>query len=844
MGSSTLCVLYTLMGFVLSVAVIEAVGWQSSARKTLPISSLKDVKRFSKSEIVNYRTLNLDEEAQVLYVGAREALFALNSSDITVEVQKAIPWQAPAEKKKECIQKGRNNQTDCFNYIRFIQHYNSSHLYTCGTFAFQPKCTYIEVPSFTFDRFAVEDGKGKCPYDPTKGHTGLIVDGEMYSATLNNFLGTEPVIIRNLGKHHAMKTEHLASWLNEPHFVGSAHVKGSTADDDDEIYFFFSERAVEYSCYSKQVVARVARVCKGDVGGARTLQRKWTTFLKAHLTCSVPEKNIHFSKIQAVYTLHGSGGHDTQFFIVFQSHWKDMDASAVCQYQVTSVQEVLNGSYKEYREQAQKWVRYSDSVPLPRPGACLNAQSEYSSSLDLPDNTLNFAKKHPLMDEQVRPMGDQPLMIKERSNFTQIVVDRVIALDGQSYTVLFIGTGDGWLNKAVVVGSHVHVIEEMQLFDEALTVESLTISRRQKLLYAGSWSQIVQLPVADCSQYGFCTDCLLARDPYCAWNSRREKCVNIDAEHRSPSDDWPFLIQSVEQGNCALCLTKTKTRINTLDERSSISVQLGTNFFLPCPHVSNLAVPTWTFNGNPLLYTKSMYYDIQLKALVIWNVREEHKGEYNCSTREQGCMLATHRYYVTVTGSHFSVLTSKAQVSVDSVGLVWMVVIALGVVCTSLLLALVYLRCRLKNQKEKSSKTMESTIIYPIDLPKEPKSPQFIPSTMSDSDEKLWDPTNYYYSDGSLKIVPGHAVCQNGGSSIPSPTSNGIPGQPIPSPPLPSPNRINLGNIRGSTSNGYIRLQLGVEEKPDYSDLLTEELRKKLKLRQVLPDCNPEESSV
>lgn len=34
-------------------------------------------------------------------------------------------------------------QTECFNYIRFLQSYNHTHLYTCGTYAFQPKCTYV-----------------------------------------------------------------------------------------------------------------------------------------------------------------------------------------------------------------------------------------------------------------------------------------------------------------------------------------------------------------------------------------------------------------------------------------------------------------------------------------------------------------------------------------------------------------------------------------------------------------------------------------------------------------------------------------------------------------------------
>lgn len=35
------------------------------------------------------------------------------------------------------------SQTECFNYIRFLQTYNHTHLYTCGTYAFQPKCTLV-----------------------------------------------------------------------------------------------------------------------------------------------------------------------------------------------------------------------------------------------------------------------------------------------------------------------------------------------------------------------------------------------------------------------------------------------------------------------------------------------------------------------------------------------------------------------------------------------------------------------------------------------------------------------------------------------------------------------------
>lgn len=41
-------------------------------------------------------------------------------------------------------------QTDCFNYVRLVQPLNASHLYACGTGAFQPKCAYIVSVSHFF----------------------------------------------------------------------------------------------------------------------------------------------------------------------------------------------------------------------------------------------------------------------------------------------------------------------------------------------------------------------------------------------------------------------------------------------------------------------------------------------------------------------------------------------------------------------------------------------------------------------------------------------------------------------------------------------------------------------
>lgn len=92
------------------------------------------------------------------------------------------------------------------------------------------------------------------------------------------------------------------------------------------------------------------------------------------------------------------------------------------------------------------FLHLADGSParLPLLAQCINnwhRHNGYTSSLELPDNILNFIKKHPLMEEQVRPRLGRPLLVKKNTNFTHVVADRVTGLDGATYTVLFIGTG-------------------------------------------------------------------------------------------------------------------------------------------------------------------------------------------------------------------------------------------------------------------------------------------------------------------------------------------------------------------------------------------------------------------
>ncbi|XP_072565072.1 semaphorin-4C [Paramormyrops kingsleyae] len=859
MGGAGLQLLLLLIGW----GRVMCLNWNPVPRKTVLYSDVCDsMPRFRAPGWWNYTLLRLEDHDRVLYVGAREAIFALDPSDISRQLRAPVEWQAPPEKKRECVSKGKSNQTECFNYIRFLQSYNQTHLYSCGTYAFQPKCTYINTEGFTLNSAALEDGKGKCPYDPAKGHTGLIVDKELYSATLNTFLGTEPVILRSLGQqHYTMKSEHLPTWLNEPDFVASALVeesRGSPEGDDDKIYFFFSERAQELDCDSELTVARVARICKGDVGGTRTLQKKWTTFQKARLMCSLPERHVTFNNLRTVYTVSQPDWRNTAFYGIFHAQWGDVDVSVVCQYRIADVRKVFEGAYKELREPSQRWGRYTGAVPSPRPGACItrwHRENGYNSSLQLPDATLSFAKKHPLMEEQAQA---RPLLLTKGINFTQLAVDQVIALDQRVYSVLFIGTAHGWLQRAVILGSEAHVIEEIQLFESPQPVDSLTISHLTKSLYVGSRTEVLQLPLANCSRYQSSPDCLLSRDPYCAWDNEGRTCVRVD-QHRGSTSTLiqDLLLDRFSRGNA-----KFEKPVSIPSPEHSVlrnvTVVVGSDLVLPCQLVSNLAQPSWLLNERELVLSSEgavgARFDRALRALVIPDAGPMQAGRYTCYSEEQGVRFQTERFQVTVVAS--APVVMKARAPDASMGLFWVLVITLGAACLLLMGVALYLRRRLKLALGKGAemKPLESTLVYPITLPKEP--PTFVPSKMSGDEDRFWETGgNYYYSDGSLKIVPGHALCP-GGSSAPPST---IPGQPI-----HSPSRLSLTNIRGSGSNGYIRLNMSAagEERAggggagggglgaggslgnDYTSPFKEELLRTLQQRSVLPDANPEESSV
>ncbi|XP_063346884.1 semaphorin-6A isoform X2 [Pelmatolapia mariae] len=494
---------------------------------------------------------------RTLYIAARDHIYTVDTDTANSEeifFSKKMTWKSRQGDVDTCRMKGKHKD-ECHNFIKVLLQQNEDTLFVCGTNAFNPSCRTYKIDTLEAQGEEIS-GMARCPYDAKHANVALFADGKLYSATVTDFLAIDAVIYRSLGDSPTLRTvKHDSKWLKEPYFVQAVNY-------GDFIYFFFREIAMEYNTMGKVVFPRVARVCKNDRGGSpRVLEKQWTSFLKSRLNCSIPgDSHFYFNILQAVTDVIHINGRDV-VMATFSTPYNSIPGSAVCAYDMAEVANTFTGRFKEQKSPDSTWTPFpEEKVPKPRPGNCAGTppMERYKVSNEFPDDTLNFIKMHPLMDEAVPSIANRPWFLKTmvRYRLTRIVVDNE-AGPYKNHTVVFLGSEKGIILKFLAKMNNGFLneslfLEEISVYNpdkcsidgiEDKRIIGIQIDSKSHALWVAFTSCVVKVPLSRCERHGRCKkSCIASRDPYCGWVPEGA-CRQVVGNTKSAFE------QDVEHGN-------------------------------------------------------------------------------------------------------------------------------------------------------------------------------------------------------------------------------------------------------------------------------------------------------
>uniref|UniRef100_A0A672G3G1 Sema domain-containing protein n=1 Tax=Salarias fasciatus TaxID=181472 RepID=A0A672G3G1_SALFA len=570
---------------------------QSNSSKTNFLcsdSGIRPLIHFSLPDVSHTTTLLLSADASTLYVGAQDALLSLDvSQSDAIRLRKQVGGRA-----------------DCLNFVHVLQQMNSSVLYACGSFAFNPREAYISLSVVHS-----VDAKGRCPFSPSERSSAVFLGHELFTATTTDFRGTKPQISRFFSKHGRpdVSLDSSISLLEDPTFINSW-----SNPSQEKIYFFFSEVGTEFNFVEKLKIARVAQVCKDDVGGQRTLQKKWTSFAKAPLLCQ-SSRQLPFSVLQDVFTLQPPEGDsddaNTLFYGVFTSQWSTRAESAVCVFRLRDIQGEFNGRYRTFDMQSHQ-LRGQRS-----PGETCGLAG--SSDTDLAEVKRSFLTG----GSGVKPVGLAPLVVSSEQRYIRVAAMRTRDVDGRQHTVLFLLTESGFLHKVALSDSGPRIIEEIQVVTKPEAVQSLVLSPSKGFLYVGTSQGVTSIPVAHCSVHRTCSQCLLARDPLCGWHRTRRACAGLSGVPDGPVQDLDGGKVDEECGG-----------------QTTVHVALGEVVNLRCQKPSNQASVSWT--SHPFKSLSEKLFIRSADGSLRFLAAADTMGTYRCEAEEGGHREVVSSYEV------------------------------------------------------------------------------------------------------------------------------------------------------------------------------------------------------
>lgn len=239
------------------------------------------------------------------------------------------------------------------------------------------------------------------------------------------------------------------------------------------------------------------------------------------------------------------------FYAIFTFRRLNSVDSALCQYKMTAVHEIMSGSFKS--------SEHNDRIQYKRP---LASCDEYPRLDDQElkryynDRTQNYNFQ---MEETV---NEPALFALNNVKFTAIAVDPPSRMNNFN-EVVFIGLEDGRVLKILMRATNVSldgqrqvpkpiIVQEYHLFRRT-PVNSILLRQGKLIAMADEQVRAIDLDI-ECSKAASCGECINAQDPYCAWSLHKSACVKLSS---ALDDDKESLIQITRASSGRSCFNLT-----------------------------------------------------------------------------------------------------------------------------------------------------------------------------------------------------------------------------------------------------------------------------------------------
>lgn len=111
-------------------------------------------------------------------------------------------------------------------------------------------------------------------------------------------------------------------------------------------------------------------------------------------------------------------------------------------------------------------------------------------------------------------------------------------------TVAIVGTTEGRIIKVLLAAGRANIVDSFKAADNEPILAGTRMHPNNVDLIVLTPRRVKRLQIADCTQLGFCAECLSKRDPFCGWCSLQNECSlqadcdNLSSRRGSSASKW------------------------------------------------------------------------------------------------------------------------------------------------------------------------------------------------------------------------------------------------------------------------------------------------------------------